>query len=106
MTFVAKTVDVISLGGIIEAQGGSSGGAVVNVWGQLVGLISTTSEGDTTALRDLRAITLSYINRDLAAQTRFDIVTTLAGDVAAEALDFNTHVAPRLIDLYIAQLSK
>ena len=106
MTFAAKTVDLISLGGIIEAQGGSSGGAVVNAWGRLIALISTTSEGDTTATRDLRAITMSYIDRDLAAQTRFDLATTLGGDIAAEALDFNTHTAPRLIDLYLAQLAK
>ncbi len=106
MTFVAKTVDLISLGGIIEAQGGSSGGAVVNAWGRLIALISTTSEGETTAARDLRAVTLSYIDRDLAAQTRFDIATTLGGDIAAQALDFNTHTAPRLIDLYLAQLAK
>ncbi len=106
MTFVARTVDLISLGGIIEAQGGSSGGAVVNPWGRLIALISTTSEGDTTALRDLRAVTLSYINRDLMAQTQFDLPAILGGDVAEEALDFNTKVAPKLIDLYIAQLSK
>ncbi|MSU73778.1 serine protease [Candidatus Kaiserbacteria bacterium] len=106
MTFIAKTVDLISLGGIIEAQGGSSGGAVVNAWGRLIALISTTSEGDTTATRDLRAISLSYIDRDLAAQTRFDIATTLGGDVAAEALEFNTKVAPKLIELYLAEIAK
>lgn len=106
LTFVAKTVDVISLGGIIAAQGGSSGGAVVNGWGRLIALISTISEGDTTATRDLRAITLSYIDRDLATQTRFDIATTLGGDIAAEALDFNTKVAPKLIELYLAELEK
>ena len=106
MTFVAKTVDLISLGGIIEAQGGSSGGAIVNAWGRLIALISTTSEGETTATRDLRAVTLSYINRDLAAQTRFDIATTLGGDIVAEALEFNTKIAPKLIDLYVAEISK
>ena len=106
MTFLAKTVDLISLGGIVGAQGGSSGGAVVNAWGMLIALISTTSEGDTTATRDLRAITLSYINRDLAAQTQFDIATTLGGDVAAEALEFNTKVAPKLIELYLAEIER
>ncbi|HEY4508038.1 MAG TPA: trypsin-like peptidase domain-containing protein [Candidatus Paceibacterota bacterium] len=106
MTFITKAVDIISLGGIIEAQGGSSGGAVVNAWGRLIALISTTSEGDTTATRDLRAITLSYIDRDLAAQTQFDIATTLGGGVAAQALEFNTKVAPKLIELYLAEIEK
>lgn len=106
LTFNTGTVDLLSLGGIIEAQSGSSGGAVVNAWGRLVGIISTTSSGDTTAQRDLRAVTLSYINTDLAAQTQFDLATTLGGDVAAEALDFTTNEAPNLISLYLAQLSK
>ncbi len=106
MTFVTKTVDLISLGGIVGAQGGSSGGAVVNAWGRLIALISTTSEGATTAARDLRAVSLSYIDRDIAAQSRFDIATILGGDVAAQALEFNTKVAPRLIELYLAELGK
>ena len=106
MTFVTKTVDLISLGGIVGAQGGSSGGAVVNAWGLLIALISTTSEGETTALRDLRAVTLSYIDRDLATQTRFDMATTLGGDVVAEALEFNTKMAPKLIGLYLAEIEK
>ena len=75
-------------------------------WGGCIALISPTSEGETTATRDLRAVTLSYINRDLAAQTRFDIATTLGGDIVAEALEFNTKIAPKLIDLYVAEISK
>ncbi|PIR84210.1 hypothetical protein COU18_00460 [Candidatus Kaiserbacteria bacterium CG10_big_fil_rev_8_21_14_0_10_51_14] len=101
LTFANNSVDLLSLGGVPGAQGGSSGGAAVNAWGFLIGLISTTSEGDTTATRDLRAITLSYINRDLAAQTQFDLATILKGDVFAEAQDFNTRVAPSLINLYL-----
>ena len=106
LTFATRSVDLISLGGIIEAQSGSSGGAVVNAWGRLVGIIATTSEGDTTAARDLRAITLSYINRDLMAQTQFDLPAILGGDVVAEAQDFNTRVAPNLIGLFIEQIEK
>jgi len=106
LTFQSGTVDLISLGGIIEAQSGSSGGAVLNMWGRLIGLIATTSEGDTTASRDLRALTLSYISRDLATQTQFDLPTTLGGDVQAEADDFGAQTAPRLINLFIDQLSR
>jgi S1-C subfamily serine protease len=105
LTFNTGTVDLISLGGIIEAQGGSSGGAVVNAWGRLIGIITTTSEGDTTAARDLRALTLSYISRDLAAQTQFDLPTTLGGDVFAEADDFNSAIAPGLINLFLDRLT-
>ncbi len=106
LTFHTKTVDLISLGGVIEAQSGSSGGAVVNAWGHLIGVITTTSEGATTAERDLRAITLSYIDRDLVVQTGFDLATILGGDVAAQAADFNAQEAPALNRLLIDQISK
>ena len=104
LTFETGTVDLVSLGGIIEAQSGSSGGAVVNAWGRLIALITTTSEGNTTSERDLRATTLSYISHDLAAQTQFDLPTVLGGDVRAEADDFNANIAPSLIQLFIKQL--
>ena len=106
LTFGTNTVDTLSLGGIIAAQSGSSGGAVVNAWGRLVGVITTTSEGATTAARDLHAITLSYINRDLMAQAQRDLATILGGDIAAEAADFNTNAAPALTQLLIEQITK
>ncbi len=101
LTFASNSVDLLSLGGVPGAQGGSSGGAVVNAWGFLVGLISTTSEGETTATRDLRAISPSYINRDLVTQTGFDLATILGGNVFAQAQDFNTRVAENLINQYL-----
>jgi len=106
LTFTSNSIDVLSLGGVIEAQGGSSGGAVVNVWGRLVGIIATTSAGATTADRDLHALALSYINTDLAAQSGTDLATVLAGNILDEALTFNTNTAPQLIQSYIEQLSK
>ncbi|MBI4087812.1 trypsin-like peptidase domain-containing protein [Candidatus Kaiserbacteria bacterium] len=104
LTFSSGTIDLLSLGGIIEAQSGSSGGAVVNAWGHLVGIISTTSEGDTTADRDLRAISLSYIDRSIAADNGFDLRALLAGDVAAEATDFKARFSMRLTDFLITQI--
>ena len=104
MTFFERSIDMLSLGGIVEAQSGSSGGAVINAWGRLIALISTTSEGEPTAARDLRAVTLSYISRDLAAQTLFDLPMILGGDVQAQALDFNTYVSPRLIERYLKEI--
>ena len=98
------TVDLISMGGIIEAQSGSSGGAIVNAWGRLIGIISTTSEGKTTAERDLRAVTLSYINRDIAVQSGLDLQTILGGNTEAEASAFNTSEVPALLQLLIDQI--
>ncbi len=105
LTFSSSSIDVLSLGGIIEAQSGSPGGAVVNAWDRLVGLIVTTSEGATTAARDLHALSLSYISRDLAAQSGYDLPEWLQTDPASTAKNFNAMVAPGLLKLYIAQLS-
>ena len=104
MTFGTKNVDVISVGGTIQAQAGSSGGAVINAWGKLVGIITTTSEGATTGERDLRAVTLSYIDRDLSAQKGLDLQLILGGDPAAQAADFVTREAPGLIELLLKQI--
>ena len=104
LTFSNTFVDVISLGGVIGAQSGSSGGAVINEWGLLVGIISTTSEGATTDARDLHAITLSYINRNIASESGLDLSSILAGDIASEAYDFNTNAAPALRQLLIDQI--
>ena len=86
-----------SRGGSIAAQGGSSGGAVVNAWGRLVGLITTTTEGKTTGERDLHAITLNYIDRDSAGLTGMGLAQFLAGDLATRQANFNTEIAPDLI---------
>ena len=105
LTFGTSTVDVIAIGGVVEAQSGSSGGPVLNAWGYLIGLITTTSDAPTTAGRDLRAITLSYINRDIQLQSGMDIGSFLNGDLTSEEADFNVNVAPGLIQQYIKLLS-
>jgi len=105
LTFGTSSPDAISLGGIIEAQSGSSGGAVVNAWGRLVGIVTTTSSGTTTADRDLRAIALSYINADLRTQSGSSISDLLAGDPVSEVAQFNETTAPGLAQLYLSQLA-
>lgn len=94
-TFGENTVDLISLGGSVVAQKGSSGGAVVDSNGSLIGIISTTSDGDTTTARDLHAITLAYIDRDLIKEAK-QTITSLASASASFAQTFNTNIAPGL----------
>jgi len=105
LTFQSSTVDVISLGGVPEAQGGSSGGPVANAWGRLIGIITTTSEGATTDARDLRAITASYIDRDVQAQTGSSLATFLNGDLADLDHAFTHDIAPSLLAQYFAQIT-
>lgn len=106
ITFGTSTIDALSLGGIMEAQSGSSGGSIVNAWNRLIGLVVTTSAGATTAERDLHALTLAYIDRDLRAQRGAGLAALLAGEPADETTDFHAYTAPKLIKYYLDVLSK
>ena len=106
LTFGTGNVDAMSLGGIIEAQSGSSGGAVVNPWGRLIGMITTTSDGATTAERDLRAVTLSYINTDIRAQTGLDLSGFLQKDPRTAEADFSARLLPALINQYMGRIKR
>lgn len=106
LTFGERSVDLVSLGGAVLAQSGSSGGAVINEWGRLVGIISTTSEGATTAERELRAITLAYIDRDIQSSTGSSLSNFLSGDLTSIVAQFMTNNAPALAQQIIDQLPK
>ena len=106
LTFDASTVDLVALKGAAGAQGGSSGGPVVNSWGYVTGIITTTSDGATTAERELRAITISYINRDMMSQTGMGIAATLNADPQTMAANFKANNAPALTKFLMDQITK
>jgi hypothetical protein len=97
-TFGAGTSDVISIPGTIISQKGSSGGAVVNSIGQLMGIITTDTDAIQTSARDLNAISTAYINRDLKAESGSDIADILSFPIAY-AQNFNANIAPNLSDI-------
>ncbi len=99
-TFTSKTADILSLGEVPLAQSGSSGGLVINTWGFLVGLLTAMSDETAASGRDLRALSLSYIDRDLKVQAGSSLSQILASDMTANMLDFNTSTAPALLALY------
>jgi len=101
MTFATSSVDVVSIGSIIAAQAGSSGGAVVNQWGKLVGIITTTSEGITTGDRALRALTIDYINRDVLAELGSSLEALLARDPDQLAEAFAQEKAAAFAKLFL-----
>ncbi len=105
-TFASTTPDLFALPGTVIAQGGSSGGAVVDGAGSLIGLISTETEGTgQTSSRELRALTTNYIERDLEYEFNQTITDILASPVAY-ATDFNTKVAPKLTEILTTALLK
>ncbi len=104
LTFDESTVDIISLGSVAVAQGGSSGGGAVNEWGRLVGVVTTTSEGETTANRELRAITLAYINRDMLRKTGSTLLNYIGADPLTKARSFTQNEAPLLAKQVLGNL--
>jgi hypothetical protein len=100
-TFATGSVDLLSLGGVIVAQGGSSGGAVINEWNHLIGVIVTSSDAETTSERDLRAITIAHIDRSLKKHTGKGLLDFLSGDIFERTADFQNNVAPELTELLI-----
>jgi len=95
-SFDEGAADVLSIGGSVLAQQGSSGGAVVNDEGRLVGLIVTSSMGVTTSERDLHALTTSHIGRSFKKDTGEDIDSFLRGDLGESVRGFNEKVAPTI----------
>lgn len=103
-TFRGEHLDLFGLDGNIAAQKGSSGGAVVNKEGALVGMI-VTSTGDALVLdRELRALTPSYINRNLEQENGTSLPQLFFGDPKLRSSAFMVTTAPILTKLLTTAL--
>ena len=100
-TFTANTSDLFDVPGTVVSQRGSSGGAAVNDQGMLTGIITTSSTATTTGARDLRAISLSYIDRDLQQHQSISLVDLIDNNDSI-GTDFNQNIAPKLTDILTA----
>jgi len=105
-TFLDGSVDLLSLGGVIVAQGGSSGGAVMNAWNHLIGIIVTSSDAENTSERDLRAITIAHVDRSIRNQVGIGLLEFISSDINAKASDFRLNIAPGLIEQFIPFLQE
>ncbi len=105
-TFNANTVDLISLGGSVVAQSGSSGGPVVNQNAIVVGVIVTSSGTGDTSTRNLHAITSSYIVRDFESERGKSLSQALSSDLASEVSIFTQVYAPSAKAALVAELEK
>ncbi len=85
----AGKIDLFSVGSTILAQGGSSGGAVVDgVTGKLIGIIVTTTSGTTTESKKLQAVSIPHINRSLIEHTNTSLSSFLLGDKTSRVREF------------------
>lgn len=95
-TFKQNTIDLIDVGGTILSQKGSSGGAVIDSFISLLGIITTSSEANTTDKRELRAITLAHVNRTLYEEIGIDLDTLLKQNPTEFSRTFSSTTAPTL----------
>lgn len=95
-TFEGQTIDLAQLSSTILAQKGSSGGAVVSAYGNLLGLIVTTTEGETTEQRNLHGVLIGHINRSLNQELGEGLESYIDGDIWLKAEVFQQAIAPAL----------
>jgi len=100
-TFSANLTDLISFGGNIAAQQGASGSAIVDENNNIIGVVVTSTEAETTGERELRALTLSHIDRALKKETGSGLLELLSGDIASSSALFQSAKAPALTELLL-----
>jgi Trypsin-like peptidase domain len=105
-TFEGTTVDLFSIGGTVSSQKGSSGGAVIDKEGNLKGIIVTATEDTQTSNRDLRAISIGHIDRNIYRETGKGLEDILENTNSDSIQNFKTQVAPSLREKLIDILQK
>lgn len=100
-TFGSQSIDLFSIGGTVVAQQGSSGGAVADGNGNLVGVIVTSSDAPDTASRDLRALATPYIVNDFEKESGISLSNYLSANLAERALAYRFSVAPALTEALV-----
>ncbi len=106
-TTTVSKIDLFSLGGTILAQSGSSGGAVVSQEdGKQIGIIVTSTDAKTTAEKNLRAITLSHVNRSFEQNQGQNLLDFLKGDPESLLKQFEEKDFPRLKEILIDQINR
>lgn len=103
-TFGSGKVDLVSIAASTVGEQGSSGGPIINEDGSIIGLITTRGKSAEEGARSLRALTLSYINRTLLADTGLDLAHTIIGNIPLRAKIFHETIAPYLRALLLDTL--
>ncbi len=96
MTFGSNYADIFTVGGSDIGEQGSSGGPVVNLAGDAIGLISTRGDDSVFGEGSLRALTISYIDRTIQEETGFTLRQSLGGNLPFRAQLFTDTLVPFL----------
>ncbi len=95
-TFGSNYADLIALRGSHMGTYGASGGPVLNLDGQVIGLITTRGDDAIDGEGSLRAITLSYIDRTIQEETGFSFTRNVSGNIPYRAQIFTDTLQPFL----------
>lgn len=105
-TYTAKKVDLVGIAPSAAGEHGSSGGPIVDLEGNVIGLISTKGDAQKDGEKSLRALTLPYIDRTIKEETRIGLLDTISGDLAARAKGFREIMTPLLSGIVIDELAE
>jgi S1-C subfamily serine protease len=105
-TYTAKKVDLVGIAPSAVGEQGSSGGPIVDLSGNVIGLITTKGDAAKDGERSLRAITLPYIDRTITEETRVGLLDTISGDLRARAEGFRKIMTPLLSGIVFEGLSE
>jgi S1-C subfamily serine protease len=97
-TFTSNTPDVLAIGGSKASQEGSSGGAVVNEAGELIGLITTSQVTGDVATREMRVLSPSYIRRSFKEDTGKDFDSFHSDSVLSTLISGYAETVTRLAE--------
>jgi S1-C subfamily serine protease len=95
-TFGTNYGDIYLLGGSSVGTQGISGGPVINDDGQAIAMVVTRGEDERQGEGSLNAITLSYIDRSIEAETGFGLARTISGNLSFKAAVFQQTLVPFL----------
>lgn len=103
-TFESNFGDIYLLGGSAVGMQGVSGGPVINTDGSAIALVVTRGSDDRQGAGSLNAITLSYIDRSIKAETGFGLAQTISGNLSYKASIFQQTLVPFLARLLEREL--
>lgn len=105
-TFKENTFDLFSVSGSVVAQKGASGGAVVGSDGQLIGIIATATDANTTSERSLQAITIGHIERSLNEEIGMNLESFVGNNLGERLQSFQKTLMPALTEVLVKELNK
>lgn len=104
LSYSGDTFDYLNISGNAVAQRGSSGGAIVDSTGALVGIIGTVSSGAQTDLRELGGIAMFHVNESLLKQSGSAVRDFLNTNLTEKANQFNKLIAPTLVNILLRSI--